>query len=331
VAVVGDGDAGKTHYIIALHEWWNDKLGDFRYSAAWTGTETDHEVFKRIVRKVVGRRQRAHTTLSTAGTNAFIWDFRSSLRGRFRAPRPFYFFYHDTAGEHLTNPRTNYEYSGYVIAADMLLLVIDGERLQVVRNRLYPGGTTAEPVKDEPPSGEAADDDYSHLEADLPPGSDAQETAASKEDTILDASEGLENLIRLLREQTNAKEGRIPIPIAVCINKSDSVAKVMETYKQTIERRPEHDGYFDLPTCDAASNAIEEHLIEELKQGSLVQKVRAHFVDHMFFATSTLGSGPDDLRGRDDQERYAHWAPLGVEDPFLWILWKLGRIPARET
>lgn len=242
---------------------------------------------------------------------AFLWDIRQSTRSFF--DHPFYFYYHDTAGENLADLDRTRPKSGYVLAANMLLFLVDGERLRAVEAKLHPERPTAEVGADPGPD-------------PMDAFRDALGTTGDAGTRGRDATRGLWSVIKFLREQTNAGNKRLDVHIAVCLNKSDEVGRAFPGYRDAITKRPRHDGYFDLATCQQLSDVVEHYLRKELKQGNLVELIRAHFSDYLFFPTATLGSGPSD----SGSMRFGHWSPLGVEDPFLWILWKQGYIPARH-
>jgi hypothetical protein len=308
VGVLGESGSGKTHYIVALHSWWEAHLNRFSMSFLPEMPFVFERQFEEIRHQVISGRVLEPTDDKAY---AFLWDIRQSTRSFF--DRPFYFYYHDTAGENLADLDRTRPKSGYILAANMLLFLVDGERLRAVEAKLHPERPTAEVGADPGP-------------APMDAFRDAPGTMGDTGTRGQDATRGLWSVIKFLREQTNAGNKRLDVRIAVCLNKSDEVGRAFPGYRDAITKRPRHDAYFDLATCQHLSDVVEHYLREELKQGNLVELIRAHFSDHLFFPTATLGSGPSESGSME----YGHWSPLGVEDPFLWILWKQGHIPARH-
>ena len=88
------------------------------------------------------------------------------------------------------------------------------------------------------------------------------------------------------------------LPIAVCINKVDTLAKYDDRWGAIIrDYTPDHNGYCDVVTCHDRSNAIEELMLEHPDTGSACVHLCEGFPEkHMFFTVATIGS--DDAAGR---------------------------------
>jgi hypothetical protein len=133
--------------------------------------------------------------------------------------------------------------------------------------------------------------------------------------TILERST---ELIRRGRElPANAM---ISMPLAVAFSKFDALEPLIDPQLQ-IHAGSRHDRGFDVADFDAV-RAEMETLLAEWDGLEIQQKVSTHYRRFAFFGLTALGCNPG------DDERVARILPRRVEDPFLWLLFQHGLIPA---
>jgi hypothetical protein len=127
----------------------------------------------------------------------------------------------------------------------------------------------------------------------------------------------IQAMTRYLQQQ-HGEDAR-QIPVAVCINKVDSLAALDPEWEQLVGNyNPRHDGEFDSTTCGKRSEAIEEILKGHPETEGIYWSVRNAFDNVMFFAVATMGS--------DGKEAAGRFRPLYVEDPFLWLMSCMGMV-----
>ena len=83
-----------------------------------------------------------------------------------------------------------------------------------------------------------------------------------------------------------------------------------------------HRGYFDLGTFENIGGEVEEFI--GVVDPNFRNALKRRFGEIGFFAVSALGSCPDN-------RRVASFSPIRVEEPFLWLLYKLGYIEGRRV
>jgi GTPase SAR1 family protein len=114
------------------------------------------------------------------------------------------------------------------------------------------------------------------------------------------------------------------IPTALVLTKTD-LLRPLQSEGEYIQENSHffsnytHKGFFDLEAfhqiddeTDGFLNAVDPNFRNALKR---------RFAHLGFFAVSALGTHPDTL-----QQRVASFAPIRVDEPFLWLLYKLGYI-----
>ena len=84
-----------------------------------------------------------------------------------------------------------------------------------------------------------------------------------------------------------------------------------------------HQGYFDLTEWQALHNEVNAFI--QAVDPNFGNALKRRFSDLGFFAVSALGAHPDVIR-----QRVSAFAPMRVEEPFLWILHRLGYIDGRS-
>jgi hypothetical protein len=114
-----------------------------------------------------------------------------------------------------------------------------------------------------------------------------------------------------------AGQSQFSIPLAVCINKMDILESAQdgEGWKAIFrDHKPNHLGGFDWETIEERSLALWKLLVGEtrvLSTRGLANELTLNFETVVFFPMSTIGS--------QKRENF-DFKPVGVEDPFLWLL-----------
>jgi len=85
-----------------------------------------------------------------------------------------------------------------------------------------------------------------------------------------------------------------------------------------------HNGFFDLTAFDNINGEVDDFIAEV--DPNFRNALKRRFGDMGFFAVSALGSAPD-----GKSRRVASFSPVRVEEPFLWLLYKLGYIEGRQS
>ncbi len=137
----------------------------------------------------------------------------------------------------------------------------------------------------------------------------------AKETDPLDIMQRVTNI--LLRGRGFGQNSKITVPVAVCYSKFDVLLPLIDPTFQILHKAA-HNGRFDKADCDAVQSEIEAMLIDWDYNG-LVNLIKVRYRDYAFFCLSALGRMPTG-------NRIAPVAPFRIEDPFLWLLYKAGKI-----
>jgi hypothetical protein len=141
-------------------------------------------------------------------------------------------------------------------------------------------------------------------ESNLPPMQDR-----ARPDYIVD------RLINLFEMFQKVKPGaQIKIPVAFVLSKTDELGSILD--QNSILKRPgEHLGKFNLLDSKSVNTEVQT-FFESWMGASIVNNIRIGFKNYNFFGVSSLGNPPD------KKGKLEFVAPLRVEDPLLWILYK---------
>lgn len=137
----------------------------------------------------------------------------------------------------------------------------------------------------------------------------------AKESEPLDIMQRVTNI--LLRGSGYGQNAKITIPVAVCYSKFDAVLPLADPTFQILHKA-NHNRKFDKADCDAIQSEIEAMLLDWDYSG-LVNLIKVRYRDYAFFCISALGCMPTG-------NRIASVTPFRIEDPFLWLLYKAGKI-----
>lgn len=136
-----------------------------------------------------------------------------------------------------------------------------------------------------------------------------------------ETSDILARTINLIRKANNIKQPRqIDIPIALTFSKIDAVSLESGC---SLNYDSKHDGRFSIEDFENV-NAEMESMLEDWGEAGLVNQLRSNFKHYAFFGLSALGCNPH------DDQKIKKFRPRRVEDPFLWLLWKLNIIKGKK-
>jgi hypothetical protein len=133
----------------------------------------------------------------------------------------------------------------------------------------------------------------------------------------------LGRLITLFEEQGNVKpgSGKIHVPTAFLLSKVDVLESLV--YKGSSFLRPTtHMGELQLAEVQSVSTDVLANL-RQWQLSGFCDLIDQRFQTYSYFGASALGRQPD------AQGTFAVVEPLRVEEPFLWLLCKLGFVPGR--
>ncbi len=120
------------------------------------------------------------------------------------------------------------------------------------------------------------------------------------------------------RELHLSPEQKIKAHIAFALSKVDALQPILEA-GSPLRRPSQHPGVLDLTDVQAVNTDIRDYLATWIHD-SFVIGIKHNFASYNFFGISSFGEQPD----KDKKLRMI--SPLRVEDPFLWILYKIGFI-----
>jgi hypothetical protein len=116
---------------------------------------------------------------------------------------------------------------------------------------------------------------------------------------------------------------KIPIPTAFVMTKMDALKGFMDPSSLLLQEAQHRNG-FDHSYCEQVSNDLKSFLRDRtIGANDLVTAAEANFKDHMFFAVTSLGKPP---RIEAGQKRIDNINPQNTENPWLWILYRLGAL-----
>ncbi len=293
IAIIGGRDTGKSHYIATLINRLEHEVGEnFNLSVRRVGDST-RERFENDFYGPLFRRQ----TILQATVSATIdvrvklpMVFRLTLsKGRRRQAFNLSFF--DTAGEDMRSLDVTAREARYITAADGIIFLLDPLQIEAVRRQL-PGVSL--------------------------PASDPLSEPTYIIERLRDLFERRD--LHLAR-RTDRAPGKVKVPVAFTLSKSDTLFPFIEP--GSLLRRPgEHFGSLNLRELHSIDSEIWSY-IEAWTGPGFSRRVQDGFAKGRFFGVSSLGQQPD----RAGKVKTV--ASLRVEDPFLWILYELGRISGK--
>jgi hypothetical protein len=134
-------------------------------------------------------------------------------------------------------------------------------------------------------------------------------------------------VVERLRELFERKYGltataKVRTPVAFVLSKTDTVWPIIDA-GSSLRYPGEHFGYFNLSDAQSVHTEIWNYL-QSWMGGGFASRVETNFANYRYFGVSSLGHAPD-KQGKIDTV-----SPVRVEDPFLWILYRLGLVKGRK-
>jgi len=117
-------------------------------------------------------------------------------------------------------------------------------------------------------------------------------------------------------------DAMVPTPLAVAFSKFDAVEPLVDPQLQ-LNAEPHHDGAYDVEDFTAV-DAEMRSLLARWDGDFIPHQVETRFKRFGFFGLSALGCNPH------GDQKVPLLLPRRVEDPFLWLLYRHGLIPAAD-
>jgi hypothetical protein len=131
------------------------------------------------------------------------------------------------------------------------------------------------------------------------------------------------NLRELFEQQHRLRPTqKIKVPIAFTLSKVDTLIPILEP-GSALQRPSSHPGWVDLDDVQSVDTEISHYLTEWINPAFLIG-IRNDFASYNYFGVSSLGEQPD------TNDHLSTVSPLRVEDPFLWLLYKLGLVKGKK-
>lgn len=124
------------------------------------------------------------------------------------------------------------------------------------------------------------------------------------------------------RQQHLHPTQKVKVPVAFTLSKVDTLLPILDP-GATLQRPSNHPAWLDLYDVQSVHTDISHYLTEWINPSFLIG-VDNGFAIYNFFGVSSLGEQPD------ANDRLTTVSPLRVEDPFLWLLYKLGLIKGKK-
>lgn len=126
----------------------------------------------------------------------------------------------------------------------------------------------------------------------------------------------------ILNGRDLAPDAMVPTPLAVAFSKFDAVEPLVDLQLQ-LNAEPHHNGAYDVADFTAV-DAEMRSLLAQWDSDLIPHQVKTRFKRFGFFGLSALGCNPH------GDQKVPLLLPRRVEDPFLWLLYRHGLIPAAD-
>ena len=286
--ILGPKGVGKSHYIAVLIDQLTKTISPELDGVLSPATDSTTRKYREIYyRRLFEEKRKLPSTRSFENEDAnrepLIYYLRLFDQDK---PKVFTFAFFDTAGEDLTSTEKilNLRINGFISKAAGLVYLVDPLQNRNINSRINIDG---------------------------------------KPDVGPDETDMLNNVCQAIKaseKMRSLSKGKIEIPIAVCLTKSDVLFKKPENGEEdkilfgpgsALKIPREHGGY-DKENSDQIDAELEEYIRRNIGDG-FVQTVNM-FKKHRFFAFSALGCNPT----QSALPRAV--SPSRVEDPFIWLL-----------
>lgn len=116
---------------------------------------------------------------------------------------------------------------------------------------------------------------------------------------------------------------KVKIPVAFTLSKIDTLLSLLDP-GSSLHRPGSHPGYLNLNEVESMSTEVANYLKMWISS-NFCNIIKDDFACYSYFAMSSLGESPD------VNNRIQVVSPLRVEDPFLWLLYKLHVVKGRKS
>ncbi len=117
------------------------------------------------------------------------------------------------------------------------------------------------------------------------------------------------------RENNVRATHKIKVPVAFTLSKVDTMFSLLDP-GSALHHPGGHSGYLDLDDVESVHTEIANYLAAWISP-NFCDIIHNNFAHYRFFGVSSLGEQPD------LDNCLSHVSPLRIEDPFLWILFRL--------
>jgi hypothetical protein len=294
VAVVGNYNSGKSHYIASLIQQLHQGLmqASTKY-ARFVSVTTDVENFYHnnyIIplynnQQMLPNTQPLYTGYVGFQNEPLIYELTVKISEEYLA-KSINLVIHDAAGEDYASPEKIVEFTRHVLNAKALIYLADPLEIPKIAKEM--------------------------------PSYIVRPTQASSPSAML-------NKIEMLMEQlkgTRPGMGLQGIPVAVTLSKSDLLKKlrpISQAYNIFTNPSYGYSGGIDFDDLDIVNREVQE-ILNKFEGHSLLQAI-GQSQKARFFAVSATGEPPD------ASGIYAKVEPIRCLDPFLWILHQMELVP----
>ena len=124
------------------------------------------------------------------------------------------------------------------------------------------------------------------------------------------------------RQQRLHPTQKVKVPIAFTLSKVDALRPILDP-GSALQRASSHQGALDLYEVQSVNTEISHYLSEWINPAFMIG-VENGFATYNFFGVSSLGDQPD------ANGHLTTVSPMRVEEPLLWLLYKLGLIKGKK-
>ena len=304
IAIIGSKESGKSHYIATLVEWIKHAAGEFGWSFNWADDESANSFMNDFYKPLY--EEKVPIISTRAVTNGMAKPLSAYLTfgvGKFQKVIMLVFF--DAAGENLEGDTT--QISRYICNASGIICLLDPLQLPSIRKSIIAEGRT-------------------------------ENTLPEKNGITGDV---IGKVARLIRKNNRLGTARIKIPLAVALSKMDYIRDVLNDSRKypdevmisnaLFNNDSHHNGCFDETKFGELHELMRRWVDKVDESEDIDRNLVSAFKSSGYFGFSALGCNPRgnlDDNGNDVLQHEPQ--PCRVEDPFLWILWKLGLIRSRK-
>lgn len=293
VAVVGNFNSGKSHYIAQLIQHLQQGLvvGPSNYASFVTMTEEVEKKYTTDYFEPLQKNQKIdNTPRMRLGEiiEPLIYQFSVSTSNE-ELPKSMNLVIHDASGEDYKTQGKVVDFTRHVLNAQAIIYLADPLDMPKMRDNILSSLASAPPKVESPSS--------------------------------------MLNAIGFMIEQKKhlpAGTGLSTIPVAVTLSKSDLLKKlqpVSVNQSHSIFTNPSYGGGINFQDLDKVNQEVYD-ILYNYGDHSLLQAVSGSH-NARYFAVSATGWPPDPVT-----KLYPKIEPLRCLDPFLWILHELGIIPS---